>query len=68
MSNDPPQSRASKVFTSLEGVDEFSVMSVDKGMRKLKLELEGQRQAVEGRPEPVYGSVFTRLFRKLFRG
>ncbi|MFP2927820.1 hypothetical protein ACLESO_22010 [Pyxidicoccus sp. 3LG] len=68
MSNEPPQSRASKVFTSLEGVDEFSVVSIEPGKRKQKVELEGNRQAVEGRPEPVYTSVFSRIFGKLFRG
>jgi hypothetical protein len=68
MSHDPNQSRASKVFTSLEGMDEFSVMSIEPGMRKLKVELEGQRVAVEGRPEPVSHGVFARLFRRFFRG
>ncbi|MCY1018802.1 hypothetical protein [Pyxidicoccus sp. MSG2] len=68
MSKDPPQSRASKVFTSLEGMDEFSVMSIDPDARKLKVELEGKRAASEGRPEPVSVGVFSRLFRRLFRG
>ncbi len=67
MSNDP-QSRASKVFTALEGMDEFSVMSVEPDMRKLKVELEARRVAVEGRPESVPSSVFSRLLRRIFRG
>ena len=68
MSHDPNQSRASKVFASLEGMDEFSVMSIEPDMRKLKVELEGKRVAVEGRPEPVITGVFSRLFRRFFRG
>ncbi|QSQ22033.1 hypothetical protein JY651_43975 [Pyxidicoccus parkwayensis] len=67
MSNDP-KTRASKVFTSLEGNDEFSVMSIDPDARKLKVELDGKRAASEGRPEPVSVGVFSRLFRRLFRG
>ncbi|WP_164012490.1 hypothetical protein [Pyxidicoccus trucidator] len=68
MSYDPNQSRASKVFTSLEGMDEFSVMSIDPRRPKRKVELEGQRASVEGRPEPVSAGLFSRMFRRLFRG
>ncbi|MBZ4420543.1 hypothetical protein [Myxococcus sp. RHSTA-1-4] len=67
MSNDS-QNRANKVFTALEGMDEFSVMSVDPDMRKLKVELESKRAAAEGPPESVPSSVFSRLFRRFFRG
>lgn len=68
MSHDPNQTRASKVFTSLEGLDEFSVMSVEPDMRKLKVELEGKRVATDGPPEPVSSGVFSRLFRRFFKG
>lgn len=68
MSKDPNETRASKVLTSLEGMDEFSVMSIDPDARKLKVELEGKRAAVEGRPEPVSVGLFSRLFSRLFRG
>ncbi|MFP2913197.1 hypothetical protein ACLESD_50975 [Pyxidicoccus sp. 3LFB2] len=68
MSYDPNQSRASKIFASLEGMDEFSVGSIEPDMRKLKVELEGKRVAVEGRPEPVRTGVFSRLLRRFFRG
>ena len=42
----PPNSRAAKVFTALEGDDEFSVFSVDPESRKPKVELgpQGQRE------------------------
>jgi hypothetical protein len=68
MSYDPYQSRASKAFTALEGMDEFSVMSVEPDMRKLKVELEGKRVASEGPPESVPSNVFARLLRRFFRG
>lgn len=68
MSYDPYQSRASKVFTALEGMDEFSVMSVERDMKQLKVELEGKRVASEGPPQSVPSNVFARLIRRIFRG
>jgi hypothetical protein len=67
MSNDP-HSRARKVFTSLEGADEFSVMSVEPDIQQLKLELQGKREALKTQQESVPVGVFTKLIRRFFRG
>lgn len=63
-----PQSRAHKVRTSLEGTDEFSVVSVDPEIRRLRLELEGKREALKAPQESVPVGIFTKLVRRFFRG
>jgi hypothetical protein len=60
----PPNSRASKVFSAIEGDDEFSVFSVDPEARKPKVEL-GANQEVKAVATPLSRSV-VRLFRKIF--
>ena len=58
--------RARKVFTALEGADEFSVFSVDPEAHKplVKLEDDG---AATGRPDDARASSsVVRFFRKIF--
>jgi hypothetical protein len=60
----PPNTRAGKVFTALDGDDEFSVFSVDPEARKPKVEL-GLKENVTPVATPLSRSVL-RLFRKIF--
>ena len=60
----PPNSRAGKVFTALDGDDEFSVFSVDPEARKPMVEL-GLKENVAPVATPLSRSI-VRLFRKIF--
>jgi hypothetical protein len=61
----PPNSRAGKVYTALQGDDEFSVFSVDPEARKPpKVEL-GLKDNVNAVSTPLSRSI-VRLFRKIF--
>jgi hypothetical protein len=60
----PSHSRADKVFTALEGDDEFSVFSVQPDSRKPKVDL-GANDNVKAVATPLSRSVL-RLFRKIF--
>jgi hypothetical protein len=60
----PPNTRASKVLSAIDGDDEFSVFSVDPEARKPKVEL-GANQEVKAVATPLSRSV-VRLFRKIF--
>ena len=57
--------RARKVFTALEGADEFSVFSVDPEANKPLVNLE--EGTATGRPEDARASYsVVRFFRKIF--
>jgi hypothetical protein len=60
----PSTTRADKVFTALDGDDEFSVFSVAPESRKPKVEL-GLKDNVNPVATPLSRSVL-RLFRKIF--
>lgn len=60
----PPNTRAGKVYTALQGDDEFSVFSVDPDARKPKVEL-GANENVAAVATPLSRSI-VRLFRKIF--
>jgi hypothetical protein len=60
----PPNTRAAKVFSALDGDDEFSVFSVDPESRKPKVELS-LKDNVNAVATPLSRSVL-RLFRKIF--
>jgi hypothetical protein len=69
MSYDPHRSRSSKVFTSLEGFDEFSVYSVEPDPNVKTVNLQSEAVAAEGQPQQLDdGGLFMRLFKKMFRG
>lgn len=60
----PPPSRADKVYTALQGDDEFSVFSVDPDARKPMVDL-GLKENVKPVATPISRSI-VRLFRKIF--
>jgi hypothetical protein len=60
----PPKSRAGKVYTSLQGDDEFSVFSVDPESRKPMVDL-AMKDTVNAVATPLSRSI-VRLFRKIF--
>jgi hypothetical protein len=60
----PPNTRAGKVYTALQGDDEFSVFSVDPEARKPKVELS-LKDNVNAVSTPLSRSI-VRLFRKIF--
>ncbi|MDY7231670.1 hypothetical protein [Hyalangium rubrum] len=60
----PPKSRADKVYTALQGDDEFSVFSVDPDARKPMVDL-GLKETVNPVATPLSRSI-VRLFRKIF--
>jgi hypothetical protein len=66
MPNDkpPPKSRAGKVYTALQGDDEFSVFSVDPDARKPMVDL-AMKDTVNPVATPLSRSI-VRLFRKIF--
>jgi hypothetical protein len=60
----PPKTRSDKVFTALQGDDEFSVFSVDPDARKPKVDL-AMKDTVNPVATPLSRSI-VRLFRKIF--
>lgn len=60
----PPNTRAAKVYTALQGDDEFSVFSVDPEHRKPKVDLSSN-ETVNAVATPLSRSI-VRLFRKIF--
>jgi hypothetical protein len=66
MDNDrpSPKSRVGKVYTALQGDDEFSVFSVDPDARKPMVEL-AMKETVNPVATPLSRSI-VRLFRKIF--
>jgi len=60
----PPPSRSAKVFTALQGDDEFSVFSVDPESRKPMVNL-AEKETVNAVATPLSRSI-VRLFRKVF--
>ncbi len=60
----PSTTRAAKVYTALEGDDEFSVLSTDPRRSKPMVEL-GLKENVKPVATPLSRSVL-RLFRKIF--
>ncbi len=60
----PRDSRAGKVYTALQGDDEFSVFSVDPRARKPKVDLS-LNESVKPVATPLSRSI-VRLFRKVF--
>lgn len=60
----PPQNRARKVMTALEGDDEFSVFSTDPEAYKVPVKLENDASA---RPDKARAAnSVVRFFRKVF--
>jgi len=60
----PPKGRAEKVYTALQGDDEFSVFSVDPDAKKPMVDL-AMRDTVDPVATPLSRSI-VRLFRKIF--
>jgi hypothetical protein len=60
----PPKGRAGKVYTALQGDDEFSVFSVDPDARKPMVDLAA-KETVNPVATPLSRSI-VRLFRKVF--
>jgi len=60
----PPKSHASKVYTALQGDDEFSVFSVDPDAKKPLVDL-ASKDTVNAVATPLSRSI-VRLFRKVF--
>jgi hypothetical protein len=60
----PPKTRSDKVFTALQGDDEFSVFSVDPEAQKPKVDL-ASKDTVNAVATPLSRSI-VRLFRKVF--
>ena len=60
----PPKTRSDKVFTALQGDDEFSVFSVDPESRKPMVNL-AEKETVNPVATPLSRSI-VRLFRKVF--
>ncbi len=66
MSDRPMKTRSEKVFTSIEGDDEFSVASVDPDLRKSP-SLDLSPKATAGRIQATQDErKLWRLFRKIF--
>jgi hypothetical protein len=64
-SRNPMKARTAKVITAIEGDDEFSVASVDPGLRKRSVELTPAD--VPSKPESTGDErTLWRLFRKIF--